>query len=130
MTPAAPPAMARWLPWMGGAIVAGVLLWTGGMAADRLGLAERRASAVITAKQHVPPGRTHTTLIINNRPHAVPQVTGDQWLIGLAFAADDTAALAPVAEPLFRRLAEGQTVTVTYRRGRLFGGVEVIAVEP
>lgn len=129
MTPR-PHFLAQRMPWFGAVIVAGVAVAAGCTAVDRLGLPERRAVAAVTAKEHRPPGRTYTTMIINNRPHVVPQATGEQWFVGLAFAGSDMAAVAAVDERLFARLAEGQSVRIAYRRGRLFGSVEVLAVEP
>jgi hypothetical protein len=130
MTPRPPPFLARRLPWFGGVIAAGVVVAAGCTVLDRLAVLDRQALATVTVKEHRAPGRTYTTMTINNRPHVVPQATGEQWLVGLAFADTGTAAVAPVGEGLFARLAEGQSVTVTYRQGRLFGGVEVLAVEP
>ena len=125
--PGAPP---RWVFVLGEVGVAGALGAAGCAALDQIGLPERTGTGTVLAKEHRLPDRTYRTLIVNNRPLVVPQALGEQWVVALTLSDAPDPAVAAVERGLYERLREGHPVRVLYRRGRVSGTVQVLAVEP
>lgn len=106
-------------------IVAALVYFGWGML-DRLGLAEEKASAVITGKHYNPPGVTYRTTIAGGRAWTLTDSTSETYLVLLNVGQEPTVAI--VSKEMHDIAQPGDTVRVVFHRTRLSRRLEVIKV--
>jgi hypothetical protein len=114
-------------PLLGGVILVLVAAYFGFQAIDGTGLPLESGSAIITGKEHKPPGKSYRTEIIGGRTQVIPQYTGDMYILKLRLGDTDTARA--VDQSLFDSVRNGDRVAITYQKRRLTGGLQVAAVQ-
>ena len=108
-------------------ILGGVILYFIFGALDSAGLETQTTSAIVTAKVHTPGSTNYVNRIAAGRSWTQAQQQPDFYAISLAADGEPTVAL--VTKEQFDRLRENDQVTVTVRRTRLSGKLEVIDVK-
>jgi hypothetical protein len=104
--------------------VAGYVIF---MAADTVGIATEETRTKVVSTGYRAAGQTYVTQIINNRPLVTPRTVPEMFLVNVEIAG--AVVSAAVERDVHDRLREGDEVRVTFRRTRLTGRTEVIAVE-
>jgi hypothetical protein len=107
-------------------LIVAALVYFGWGILDRLGLAEEKASAVITGKHYNPPGVTYRTIISGGRTWSLSDPTSETYLVLLNVGQEPTVAI--VSKDLHDISQPGDTVQVIFHRTRLSRRLEVIKV--
>ena len=110
------------------AVILGALLVYGAYyAVDKLGLEAHTGNAVVTEKTYTPGSTTYVNRIAANRSWTQAQEQPDVYAVSLRI--DNEPTVAWVSKEKFDRLDRYDRVQVTYRRTRISGKLEVLAVE-
>lgn len=109
-----------------GVLLVAVLVYFSWGALDHLGLAEEKSSAVVTAKNHYPPGVTYRTNIVAGRAWTMADPTSDAHVLTLNMGQESTGAI--VSKDLYDALQPGDRVQVQMRRTRFSRRLEVTQV--
>jgi hypothetical protein len=111
---------------IGALVLAGAVLWMGAMVVDGIELKEQAAGAVVTGKSYRGAGKTYTQEIINNRSYVVAQERPELYALELLL--DGRPVVGGVDRAMYEKVSAGDTVQVTYRRRRLTGRIDVVAM--
>lgn len=114
--------------YVGGLVVAGLLVYFSFMAVNSFGLKEKTAEATVTGKGYRAAGKTYTTQKIGNRMLTVPQTTPEAYILELDVAGKP--ATCAVSRETYERVDAGDRVTAVYVRKRITGGTQVISISP
>lgn len=122
------PQAPHFMVYVGGFILAGLLVYFGFTATNSLGLKKRTGPAVIVNKSYHAAGKTYSTQKIGNRVMTIPQTTPEMYVLELKIE-DRTTAFA-VSKQNYDRLTAGDQINVVYQRKRITGGLRVVAILP
>ncbi len=112
--------------YLGALILAGFLVYFSFMATNSLGLKEETGPAVIISKGYRAAGKTYTTQKIGNRTLTIPQMTPEMYVLELDI--EDKNAAFTVSRQMYDRLDAGDQINAVYRRKRITGGIQVVAI--
>jgi hypothetical protein len=121
------PAAVMWWRLIYAAIVAGVLLYVVGWAADTKLLAVQIAVASVSGKEHRDMKQTYTMERIGNVTRAVPRVVPEQYILKLRIK--DQEVEWPVEKDCYQTVEPGQQVRVRYEKRRITGSFQVVSLE-
>lgn len=121
-----PAHLNRFITIFGVLILVGVGLYFAFIAVERFGLVVQQTTATVVDKTHRPAGRSYSTVLINGRPHPVPETSGELYVLGIELIDDETAV--PVDKRLYDAVESGDEVRVAFRRRRITGEFEIIDV--
>ena len=109
-----------------GLVLAAVLVYFGWGALDHLGLADEKASAVVTSKHYYPPGVTYRTNIVAGRAWTMTDSTSELYVLELNVGQEPTGAI--VSKDVHDALMAGDSVQVKMHRTRFTRRLEVTEV--
>ena len=110
---------ARYMYWIGGALIVVVVAWYGYWALDMVGLATQRAIGTVLEKGYRQGGKTYYTQYIDGRPLVIPQERPPAFVVTVQINGEQGEVA--IDENIFNRLQKGESVNVEYRRRRLSG---------
>jgi hypothetical protein len=90
-----------------------------------MGLEERQGTATVLDKSHRGAGKTYSTQIIGNRTVAVPQTTGEMYVLSVDL--DGVRSEAAVDKTLYVVVGPRDPGRVAYQQ-RLTDSVQVVAI--
>ena len=122
------PKPTNFMLYIGGLMLAGLLIYFTFTAVNSLGLKEQSAMARVIAKDYKEAGSTYVTQKVGNRILTIPQSQAEMYLLGLDVQGKSSACA--VAKTVYDRLNIGDQVEVVFRRKRVTGSVEVLSVMP
>jgi hypothetical protein len=108
-------------------ILSAVILYFLYGAVDSAGLETQTTVAIVTSKTYTPGSRNYVNRIAGERSWTQAQQQPDFYAISLTVDGEPTVAL--VSKETFDQLRENDQVTVTVRRTRISGKLEVIDVK-
>jgi hypothetical protein len=108
-------------------ILGGVILYFLYGVVDSAGLDTYTATATVTAKTHTPGSTTYVNRIAAGRSWTQAQQQSDFYALSLMVDGEPTVAL--LTKQRFDEIRENDRVSVTVRRTRLSGKLEVIEVK-
>ena len=114
--------------YIGGLMLAGILIYFSFTAMNSLGLKDRSATARVISKGYRQAGQTYITQKVGNRMLTLPQFTPEMYLLELEIQGKATSCA--VAKTIYDRVTAGDQVTVVYQRKRITGGLQVLTVSP
>jgi len=124
----ATPKPTNFMLYIGGLMIAGVLVYFSFTAVNTLGLKEQAAKARVISKGYQKAGKTYTTQKVGNRMLTVPQFTPEMYLLELEV--ENRATACAVGKTTYDRVSAGDQVSVMYRRKRITGGIQISSVSP
>jgi hypothetical protein len=125
-TPRGPHHQMRRMRIIFGVALGAVLLYYAFSAVDRTGLPETAVAGVVAGKHYVPHGTTYVTQVINGRSYPIPQVREEMYVLMLDVGGRHAGAA--VDKAVYDSLGAGDRISVTCRRRRLTGRLEVVKV--
>ena len=114
--------------YVGGLIIAGLMVYFSFMAINGIGLKEKTAVATVTGKGYRAAGKTYTTQKIGNRMMTIPHVTPEAYY--LLLDVEGKHASYVVSGQMYDRVDSGDRFNVRYVRKRITGGIQVTAFSP
>lgn len=124
----AQPKPTNIMVYIGGLMLAGILVYFGFTAVNSLGLKTQPATAQVISKGYREAGQTYTTQKVGNSVLTIPQSTPEMYLLELKINGETTHSA--VARPIYDRLHAGDQVTVVFQRKRITRGIQVVSVSP
>lgn len=117
---------ARFMYAFGMILLVAAAGWFAFSALDRMGLRYQESRAMVTAKERRAPGTTYTRTMINNRMVTLPQSMEETFVLVMSMDGGDAYGFAD--RELYDAIDVGDSVSVSYQRRRITGGVQVSSI--
>ena len=114
--------------YVGGLMLAGLLVYFSFSAVNSMGLQNQSATARVIGKGFQEAGKTYVTQRVGNRMLTVPQVSPEMYLLELDVQGKTTSCA--VAKAIYDRVNAGDPVSIVFHTKRITRGIQVLSVLP